>query len=60
LNRNAQELSARRQQAFARASELTAERMADGYEEIYRSLLAGRTSVRSLSEIQQGFAAHAA
>jgi len=60
LSRNAQELSILKQQAFARASELTAERMTHGYEEIYTSLLAERTVVRGRTEIQQGFAAHAA
>lgn len=60
LNRNPWELSLMRQQAFARASELTAERMTSGYEEIYRSLLAGRTAVHPPSETRQRIAAHAA
>lgn len=60
LNRNSWELTALRQQAFLRASELTAERMANGYEQIYRALLAGRTGVRLPAEMQPGFAAHAA
>lgn len=60
LNRDARELSVLRQQAFARASELTAERMTNGYEEIYWSLLAGRTAARPATDVQQGFAAHAA
>lgn len=60
LNRDASELSMLRQLAFGRASELTAERMTNGYEEIYRALLAARAGVRRRAEIQQGFAAHAA
>jgi glycosyltransferase involved in cell wall biosynthesis len=60
LNRNPGELSMLRQQAFLRASELTAERMTNGYEEMYRALLAGRTGVRPPTEMQPGFAAHAA
>lgn len=60
LNRDARELSILRQQAFARASELTSERMTSGYEEIYWSLLAGRTAIRRTTDVQQGFAAHAA
>ena len=60
LNRNAQELSILRQQAFARASELTAERMTHGYEEIYSSLLHGRTGVSGRAQVREQFAAHAA
>jgi glycogen synthase len=60
LNRDARELSILRQQAFARASELTAERMTNGYEKIYWSLLANRMRVHPLAEVQPGFAAHAA
>ena len=60
LNRNPGELSMLRQQSFLRASELTAERMTNGYEQMYRALLAGRTGVRPFTEMQPGFAAHAA
>lgn len=60
LNRNPGELSMLRQQAFLRASELTAERMTNGYEQMYRALLAGRTGVRMATEMRPGLAAHAA
>jgi glycogen synthase len=60
LNRDPRRLSHLRQQAFLRASELTAERMTNGYEEIYWSLLAGRMGIRPPAEVQPGFAAHAA
>lgn len=60
LNRNPDELSMLRQQAYLRASELTAERMTNGYEEMYRALLAGRMAVRPPTAMQPGFAAHAA
>ncbi|HEY4011349.1 MAG TPA: glycosyltransferase family 4 protein [Acidobacteriaceae bacterium] len=59
LNRDAQELARARRHSFARASELSAQRMADGYEEIYRDLLA-RRSVRRQIDQQPGYAAHAA
>ncbi|HEV2576121.1 MAG TPA: glycosyltransferase family 4 protein [Acidobacteriaceae bacterium] len=60
LNRNPGELAMLRQQAFLRASELTAERMTNGYEQMYRALLAGRTILRPPTEMQPGLAAHAA
>lgn len=60
LNRNPEELAKARQRAFARANELTAHRMAEGYEAIYRNLLATRPATRRQTEVQPGLAAHAA
>jgi glycogen(starch) synthase len=61
LNRDEQRLAEARQRAFARAKELTAHRMADGYEALYRALLASRPGVRPQADVQTGLAtAHAA
>jgi glycosyltransferase involved in cell wall biosynthesis len=60
LNRNPEELARARQRAYARANELTAHRMTDGYEAIYRKLLAARPGTRRQTEVQPGLAAHAA
>lgn len=60
LNRNPGELSMLRQQSQIRATELSAERMANGYEEMYRSLLAGHTTVHPPADVRQRIAAHAA
>lgn len=47
LHRDEQRLAQARQRSFARAHELSAERMADGYEALYRALLDSRPGVRS-------------
>jgi glycosyltransferase involved in cell wall biosynthesis len=61
LNRDEQRLAEARQRAFPRAKELTAHRMADGYEALYRALLASRPGVRPQADVQTGLAtAHAA
>jgi glycosyltransferase involved in cell wall biosynthesis len=61
LNRNEQQLVQARQRSFAKANELTAHRMADGYEALYRALLASRPSIRTQLDVQAGLAAaHAA
>lgn len=61
LNRDERRLAEARQRAFARAKELTAHRMADGYEALYRALLASRPGVRPQAEVQTDIAAaHAA
>jgi glycosyltransferase involved in cell wall biosynthesis len=60
LNRDEQRLAEARQRSFARANELTTQRMADGYEALYRALLASRQHVRPQAEIQPRLAAHAA
>ena len=58
LNRDESELAHARQRSFARANELTAQRMADGYEALYGALLAGREVVHPPMDVQ--LAAHAA
>ena len=60
LNRDDARLAEARQRSFARAKELTAHSMADGYEALYRALLASRPSVWRQAEVQRGLAAHAA
>ena len=60
LNRDEQRLAEARQRSLARANELTAQRMADGYEALYEALLAGRLGLRSQVDVQPGLAAHAA
>lgn len=60
LNREERRLAEARQRSFARANELTAQRMADGYEALYRALLAGRQAIRPLAKVQPSLAAHAA
>lgn len=60
LNRDEERLAEARQRSFARASELTSRRMADGYEALYRALLAGRTVVQPEVAVQPGLASHAA
>lgn len=62
LSRDEQQLAQARQRSFTRAKELTADRMADGYEALYRALLASRPGVPSQADVQPGLtaAAHAA
>jgi glycosyltransferase involved in cell wall biosynthesis len=60
LNRDERRLAEARQRSFARANELTAQRMADGYEALYTTLLANHRGVRPAYVQQPGFAAHAA
>lgn len=60
LNRDEQLLAQARQRSYARANEMTAERMTDGYEALYKALLASRQSVWPPAEVQPGIAAHAA
>ena len=60
LSRDERRLAEARQRSFARASELTAQRMADGYEELYRTLLASRPDRRTQVDTLSGQAAHAA
>lgn len=60
LNRNPDELASARQRAFARANELTAHRMTEGYEALYWKLLGARSATRRQTEVQPGLAAHAA
>ncbi len=60
LNRDGQELARARRHAYARASELSAQRMTDGYDAIYGRLLSSRQSTRRPVEVQPGLAAHAA
>jgi hypothetical protein len=60
LNRDEQRLAEARQRSFARANELTAQRMADGYEALYTALLANHRGVRPAYVQQPGLAAHAA
>jgi glycosyltransferase involved in cell wall biosynthesis len=60
LNRDERRLAEARQRSFARANELTTQRMGDGYEALYRALLASRQGVRPPAEMQPGLAAHAA
>lgn len=60
LNRNERELAEARQRSFARANDLTAARMASGYEELYRMLLTQRTGVPKPTDSAEGIAADAA
>jgi len=60
LSRDERRLAEARQRSFARASELTAQRMTDGYEALYTALLASRPDQRSQADMQPGPAAHAA
>ena len=60
LSRDEQQLAQARQRSFTRAKELTADRMADGYEALYRALLASRPGVPSQADVQPGLATHAA
>jgi glycosyltransferase involved in cell wall biosynthesis len=62
LNRDEQRLAEARQRSFARANEMTAQRMADGYEALYGAMLASRPGVRAAQAgVQPGLAAaHAA
>jgi glycosyltransferase involved in cell wall biosynthesis len=60
LSRDEQRLAEARQQSFMRANELTAQRMADGYEALYHALLAGQTALQPPVDVQPGLAAHAA
>ena len=60
LNRDERRLAEARQRSFARANELTAQRMADGYEALYKALLASRPGLRAQVDVQPGLAAHAA
>jgi glycosyltransferase involved in cell wall biosynthesis len=60
LNRDEQRLAEARQRSFARATELTAQRMADGYEALYQALLANRPGLEPHVDVQPDLAAHAA
>jgi len=60
LNRDEELLAQAQRRSFARASEMTAQRMTDGYEALYRALLASRPAVPTHRDVQPGFAAHAA
>ena len=60
LSRDERRLAEARQRSYARASELTARRMADGYEALYKTLLASRPELRPQVDAQPGLAAHAA
>ncbi len=60
LNREELRLVQARQRSFARANELTTQRMADGYEALYRAMLASRRCLRPQVDVQPGLAAHAA
>ena len=60
LNRDETQLAQARYRSFARANELTAQRMMDGYGALYEALLASRTTVPSQADVQAGMAAHAA
>jgi glycosyltransferase involved in cell wall biosynthesis len=61
LSRDERHLAEARQRSFARANELTAQRMTDGYEALYGALLAGRPGLRPQVDTQQPrLAAHAA
>jgi glycogen synthase len=60
LNRNEGQLAEARRRSFAKAKELTAERMADGYEALYQTLLDSRPEALPLVAAQPGFAEYAA
>jgi len=60
LNRDEGQLAQARQRSLARAHELTARRMADGYEAVYGELLASRPGVRPQVKVQPDLATHAA
>lgn len=60
LNRDEQRLVDARQRSHARAGELTAHRMADGYEALYSALLDSRSAGRPEVDVRPGIAAHAA
>ena len=60
LNRDEQLLAQARQRSFAKANEMTVQRMADGYEALYRALPVSRPGVWPQAEVQPGLAAHAA
>lgn len=60
LNRDEERLAEFRQRAFVRASELTAHRMADGYEALYRALLASDPAIWPQVDASPGVTAHAA
>jgi len=60
LNRDEELLAQARQRSFARANEMTVQRMVDSYEALYRALLTSRPGVRSQMDVQPGLAAHAA
>jgi len=60
LNRDEQLLAQARRRSFARANEMTVQRMVDSYEALYGALLTSRPSVRPQVDVQPGLAAHAA
>jgi len=60
LNRDDRQLAEARQRSFARASELTAQRMADGYEALYHALLDSRPKAQPQVAVQTGLVEHAA
>ncbi|HTV08325.1 MAG TPA: glycosyltransferase family 4 protein [Candidatus Aquilonibacter sp.] len=60
LNRNSEQLSEMQRRSYERASKLTPDRMADGYEAIYEMLLAPKLSETSVPAEQHHIAAHAA
>lgn len=60
LNRNSAELAEMQSRAYQRATELTPQRMADGYEEIYQMLLAARPTTETVAMETRRLAAHAA
>ena len=60
LNHDEQQLAQARQRSFGRAKELTAHSMADGYEALYRALIASRLGAKQQVGMQPGLATHAA
>lgn len=60
LNRDERQLAEARQRSLAKAKELTAQRMADGYEALYQALLDSRPQAQPLVASQPGFAEYAA
>ena len=60
LNRDEELLAQAQQRSFARASEMTVQRMTDGYEALYEALLASRPAILPQMDVQLGLAAHAA
>jgi glycosyltransferase involved in cell wall biosynthesis len=60
LGRNSEELAEMQRQSYRRATELTPQRMTDGYEAMYESLTAGRLNVTIAAAEDHHFPAHAA
>jgi glycosyltransferase involved in cell wall biosynthesis len=60
LSRDERRLAEARQRSFARANELTAQCMADGYEALYKVLMESRAGLRPQGAAQPDRAAHAA